>query len=88
MNIEEAIRICKEYFPIMDNSFSPQIQFFENEDKNYLSTTINTDKPYIMISNVDESDSIEMTMYDLKTIDENKLKELLERSKQSFINWN
>lgn len=87
MNIEEAVKICKEYFPIMDTSFSPQVMFFKNEDSNYLSASITFDNSYIMISMVDESNNIEMTMYDLKTTNENKLRELLRKAEQSFKDW-
>lgn len=87
MNIEEAVKICKEYFPIMDTSFSPQIQFFKNEDSIYLSASITFDKPYIMISTVGENNNVEMTMYDLETMDKNKLEELLRKAEQSFKDW-
>lgn len=87
MNIEEAIKICKEYFPIMDDSFSPQIRFFKNEDRNYLPVSITSDKPYILISVASDCGLGDATMYDLKTMDENKLRELLRKSEQSFVNW-
>lgn len=87
MNIEEAVKICKEYFPIMDTSFSPQVLFFKNEDNNYLSASITFDNSYIMISMVSENNGIEMTMYDLKTMDKNKLEELLRKAEQSFKDW-
>ena len=89
MNIEEAVKICKEYFPIMDTSFSPQVTFFKNEDNNYLSASITFDNPYIAISKVSESENnnVEMILYDLKTTDKNKLEELLRKSEQSFKDW-
>lgn len=85
MNIEEAVKICKEYFPIMDTSFSPQVLFFKNEDSNYLSASITFDNSYIMVSRVSENENnnVEMVMYDLNTMDKNKLEELLRKSEQS-----
>ena len=85
MNTEKVRKICKEYFPI-EETVLDSLDYFVDEKKDYSPVTLELEKPYILISTL-KNNEIEGTLYDFSTIDEDRLREKLEQSKDSFKDW-